>query len=546
MASKVLALTAQAQDSLFSSAFAFSAGDDLILSRSTAAVTYTLQRRSNTGSNDWVDTAVTGTLSTTVNTEIPASSLMTLLGAGYLFRIRLSAAARLWVAVDPGTVERESGTVTAPVLAPPASNQFTPVIWPPPAADGFSGLAANSVVFIFMGGQSNWEGGGPNAFTGVWPTKSKFWDGTQLKIINSANGFRSQANPTVFLAKAFESAYPNLELWIAEDGEGGSGFHDNKWETGGALRARFLAKVSSAYTYALTQNRNIFFGGLHWNQGEADAYNPYAAVYGTALAGFVTAMRAVSRTDAPFVPVRISINQILFDQRETVRAVQASYPIWTNIDAIPLHTDNVHYTEAGYQAIGQAQFASLERTSITRIKTYVAPTNDVYSFRGLSALPVGFTSTLLGTPGYLPTYTELNRGASNAWSTTYVTSPVLDWATYDVLITFIAAGLNGVGLSDNYSTGLFSGGENLIAVQNGGVFYKGNNLADLGAWVAGKTYTLKFVKTGTNVVLTLTNITDNTAPTTATITDVGLTAPRATMDSAFSDFKIVEVAEVVK
>jgi hypothetical protein len=471
------------------------------------------------------------------------SDISTWLSSGYVFRFRFSVPVSVWVVVSPGVA---FGNVAVPDMrAPQDIYNFIPLPYPNPAGITLASLVPGSKVLLFKAGQSNWQGGGPDGYSGLLPQKTKYWNGTAFVFIKDG-GYRGSANPSYYFANKFETLYPNLELLLVEGGEGGSGFYGGKWEIGGALRTSVLASFAAGYNAAKAiTDKPVYLWGMTWNQGEADADTvPHAVAYATDLPLFVGAVKtAINNTSLKFVPTRLNDSLVGYNQLNAIRAVHETFIPFVDIDSVPMHTDNIHYTATGYTQIGQRQFDTMASVNLNQINTVTGPpppgpTILDYDLKGLSALPSGFTLSSGTIATFNANYTEVVRGATNNWSLKYLTSPVLNWVDYDVSVTFTPQGLSTVGVSLDYSPGIFSGsGESFMVTTSGDIFYKGNSVASIGTTLTSfTTYTLVFSKTS------------STPTTTTVVTGVTPTfiAPRVIADSAYSDLRMIRIREQVK
>lgn len=526
--------------------FTLSAGDKLFLSKASINTTATLQRRSSDGSQDWVDLPIIQSLSTSTISSISAD-LNSWLSSGFTYRFRFAVPCSVWVGVDPAI---STGSAAIPNIDAPVAiyNYITPAY--PTGQALLSSLPTGSKVLLFKAGQSNWQGGGPDGYIGTPPQKTKYWNGSAFILIKDG-GYRGAANPSYYFANEFERLYPNLELLLVEGGEGGSGFYGNKWEVGGALRTTVINTFSAATVVAKAITTGpVYVWGMTWNQGEADADTlAHATEYANALPLFVTAVRAVTDATLKFVPTRLNDSLVGYNQLNAIRSVHQSFSPFVDIDSVPMHTDNIHYTRTGYQQIGERQYAVMAAQSLKQINTVSAPEPPPalpdFNFINISSIPSGFTLAGTATLTYNSAYTEVNRGASNNWSTSYLQGTPLNWTTSDIAITYIQRGLSGVGVSDDYSTGLFSSSENLVVVQSGAVFYKGNQVATFAAaQTTDQTYTLVFSKTGTSTA-TISLFTGSSTTPTEVLNLTGITptfnTPRPVIDSSYTNLRVTRI-----
>ena len=540
MLSPIISFIAQCQDTLYSSVFGFSIGDDIVLSSSTESGTATLQSRSNEGSSDWTDTSISASVSTTANAVINYSELTPVIKAGYVYRFRFSTPLRVWIGIDSSVNENLLGTSPLPTIKPPSSNKFVPIKWPP-IGDVLRSLPTDSVVLIFMGGQSIWQG--IVQYTGNYPAKSKFWDGNSFEVINTSNGYRGTAAPTIGLALQFEEEYPDLELWVAENGKGGTGFHSDGFEVGGTERLKLIKTLTDALAFTESQNRNVYFLGTIWNQGSADAYNPHAPLYESALQGLVQEIDALTDFSSPFITTRSNADPDTFGLIDVIREVHESYP-FVDVDDIEQLSDKLHYGVASSMEIGRRQLALIKVQEINKIADYIEPpvsTAQDYNFQGITELPTGFNLVSTDTPTFASTYTEINRGSVNNWSTAFLESPVLN---SPIEITHIAQGLGAIGIARDYATGLFNGADSLIVTQGGNVLLRGNTVGTVTATQFGKTYRTTFTASGSDVTVEQYNVTDDVSDGTVLVENGVFPNTRAVIDSAYTDQRIVRIREV--
>ena len=126
------------------------------------------------------------------------------------------------------------------------------------------------------------------------------------------------------------------------------------------LYATLVARVVTATKTLQTMypDRKVFVAGFFWMQGEQDAqYADQAAAYATNLTNLIEHARADFHS--PWLPVfvgRIRAGHFLY--ADTVRQAEAEVAAnmgdvrLVDTDALPMYSDNVHYTSAGVVTLG--------------------------------------------------------------------------------------------------------------------------------------------------------------------------------------------------
>jgi len=229
-------------------------------------------------------------------------------------------------------------------------------------ASGLANLPAGAKVIVFSSGQSNWDGVEP--YTGTYPSfNTLHWNSSTQDFVwlNPALGYRSNSNPTISLAKEFERLWPDLRLYVIEDGQGNNGF-ETGFAPGAALRNRIVAHLSSGFNAALALDGDVYFAGMIWNQGESDASSTQTEQnYTSLLNSFRTEIETETQPIPNWISVRIHQNAALNSTGlAAVRSALQNYGSdFVNVDDIPLAADSVHYTQEGYAEIGIRQFEKL-------------------------------------------------------------------------------------------------------------------------------------------------------------------------------------------
>jgi hypothetical protein len=227
----------------------------------------------------------------------------------------------------------------------------------PATLDQISNAPLNTKVLIVLGGQSNWLSSASGLYTGTLPTSLK-WDRTG-GAFESFSEFTNNANPTIFLMLALEAAYPSIDFYVVEHGQGGTGFQGGTglWAVGNSLRNEFLSAVDAAAT-ALDALGDFRIGGLFWNQGESEGNHP--TVYAQELSSFFSEVAALLHPEIQQCSVRLHTTAAVSNVAQ-VRASQlfaSTYLI--NVDDLLLDGDltGVHFGAAANAAIGQ-RFATV-------------------------------------------------------------------------------------------------------------------------------------------------------------------------------------------
>ena len=220
---------------------------------------------------------------------------------------------------DPDIVESYTRTGLITELASPnivvdaaySDVEFVSVSYTPAEATEtptvYDGLAAGSKVLIALSGQSNWRGHPLGAaYGGANPTKTQVWNNTtEAWELYTADhhGYTTPMTPTIGMVLEFESRYPDLDLYIVEDGQGGVGI--TNWIEGGATGVDLMDQITNARNNLAAAGEYLTAGFIFW-QGENDAQNSTAAAaYSTRLATLLSDVDNALGVDAQKVLVQI-------------------------------------------------------------------------------------------------------------------------------------------------------------------------------------------------------------------------------------------------
>ena len=553
----ILVSPANADNATVTTAFEIGQLDKVYLSPTLVTTGARLQRRSTDGADDWIPVTPPG-IQTSLTEDVllyDASTATVNLGAGQLFRVAFGVAVTGRVKIEHAYSE-VTPVDSSPAVAPDSIFSFTPESFIQ-NQKSLALLPAGSIVLAYLSGQSNWQGIQGRNFTGTWPAKSKFWDGINFdNVIDSANGYRVNDNPTIHLALRFEQEYPDLELWVVEDGRGDSGFNNDRFDK--FLADRVIERFDRARRFTEQLPQPVYNWFFCFNQGEADEGTEEDGVsYFYDLSRFVQRVKQTIGTEVPYAQVRTNINLRATSDpdnpnRARVRKAQEELAqILINVDDIDLDpADDVHYLD--YAPLGNRLFDTLFNIQLTPQPKaeYKAPLPRSWNFVDIDVMPAEWKLNIpSATFGASFTRFPVAGGTDINW----IESPELNMDDYDVLATYRSVpDSHYYGLSSDYEDVTF--GNTLgysVAVDvgtDGTIFYRGvdsNRDVELAQYARSREHTLRFNKNGDQIRITCTDSTDGTSNT-AVVNDYKLPNPRLFIDGNLALPAIVSIAEVPK
>jgi len=179
-------------------------------------------------------------------------------------------------------------------------------------------------------------------------------------------------NPEISFLPALKAAYPADQVIVVKDAKGGEPIRRwyRQWkpaegsapspETNGDLYDRLMTKVA-----AEIEGRRLDSITFVWMQGERDAREKQSAVYAESLRGLITQLKTdLKREDMMVVIGRLSDFMANDPEWKKVRSSQeevaasTSGAAWVDTDDLNGPKDDLHYTEEGYNILGERFAAS--------------------------------------------------------------------------------------------------------------------------------------------------------------------------------------------
>jgi hypothetical protein len=419
-----------------------------------------------------------------------------------------------------------------------------------------------SKVVLFASGQSNWAGVATHQ--GTYPATTQYWNsGSYWSAMNPSAGYRNTSNPTISLAKEFERLFPDLRLYVIEDGEGGNGFASG-FAPGNPIRTRIVNNFASGYTAARSLSGDVYFAGMTWNQGESDVgSSATASGYTASLNGFRAEIESATAPIPNWVSVRIN-DSLLGDAGGLAQirlALQNYGSDFVDVDDIPLRSDNVHYEETGYTEIGLRQYTKIFAFPVADVDNTLPPPPVVYptidiNMKGLSALPSGITSVSQNStpPTFRTTDTLVARGGQTGWGRTYLMSNVLSWNVNFIIEYLGATNQYSVGVSNDPESWQTTSGTKTISTIRSGAVYRGiSNIATVPATTNSTLYRTVFSSTQNGDVLVTRSTSSDGGTTFIQESQASITGgvalvdqPRLFIDSNLADAMVTRFATVNK
>jgi len=383
---------------------------------------------------------------------------------------------------------------------------------PPPTA--YDGLAAGAKIFMALSGQSNWRGHPiGTAYAGPLPTKTQVWDGSAFVLYTpDSNGYVTPMSPTLGLVLAFEDKYPDLTLYLAEHGRGGVGFQGGSgaFGDGNADRVALISEITGAIAALnAAPYDDYYIAGFSWWQGEKDAESSaHASAYQAQLTGLLADVDTAMGVTATKYITQIHTDTPGADAAAvaTIRAAQSALAdTLIDVDSFPTLADNLHFSAANYQAVGELYLERMEVVTPTLVDPAPPPppTFDV-DFTSLSALPTGWTlddaTATFGADGVTVTTTVTNNPQ---WEDAALRGPVIEW-TYPVHFFFKGIqSQSAAGVSIEPTVWLSAGQHSLATIWNS--FYQGNvNIKTYSESMEnGGDYQMTLARSGADIVMTL-------------------------------------------
>jgi hypothetical protein len=236
-------------------------------------------------------------------------------------------------------------------------------------------VAANEGALFVGAGQSNLVGTG-----GILADATLFnadvWDGagfTPFRQGNAASG--TNPNPFLYLAKRFFEQHPTKKAYFVRVGAGGTGFEDTgRWKPGNDLRVQLIDYCSNAKAALIANNITIKTVLFFWVQGEADAKSlAWATAYEANVNSLIADVQAVLG-DISVAIVRLNVGagySNTTELRTAQEAIAAPAHRWLidvdDITQVSGEFDGTHYSESGYQKIGDRLYALANSTPTMKL-----------------------------------------------------------------------------------------------------------------------------------------------------------------------------------
>ena len=232
------------------------------------------------------------------------------------------------------------------------------------------------MAFVVFAGQSNTGGyqaeqAPPPAWTPdpkilIWDDSQRAWVQMQPGVNTGYGGFPNTWGPEVTFALAFRQAYPDEELRIVKQAEGGTGLRQDtaQWaydwspDSADELFDRVTRVIHDASAAAGGMRPDAVF----WGQGEEDGREQ---AWAQAYAGNLTELFAAIRAEWLGDPNgKIGFFQVYGsaayagDVRQAQATVDAQDPNAVSFDTatFPMQSDHVHYAPEGFRMIGDEYF----------------------------------------------------------------------------------------------------------------------------------------------------------------------------------------------
>jgi hypothetical protein len=373
--------------------------------------------------------------------------------------------------------------------------------------DPWASLPSGAKVILISSGQSNWHGvnqlSPPTlptlSFSKWWNPYANSNSGGFTSVV-PGSGYREPPNPSIYLAKAIEDAYPNIVLHLIESGQGATGFENGSggFAAGGNARNDLIFTINSALDALDAAQQPYYFLGFVWNQGEADASSLVNAnAWALQMSELLSEIKGLTVPSLPLLTVRLN-DATQYIHKSIIRASQQLVSTdWIDTDSIAMAPDKIHYTSDGYEAIGIAQFNKVKKIPPI-LATPPPPSSSDTLFSNITILPDGWT-LVSAQANFQSDRTVIIGNGGLGWGLRYLIGPEI--SSYNSIeIEVIGTGqLGAVGISTNPETWLDGGpGQSMMIATGGGVFKNTEGIGDIGQWINNAPMRFKFSKDGAN------------------------------------------------